>query len=73
MASRIMMDRAFGRGEHGEWNDITFSRGRAIERLLKDPDLRERLGRQSQRYVFEHHTIDRMTEDTLAVYREIHF
>lgn len=42
----------------------------AIERLLKDPDLREKLGCQSQRYVFEQHTIDKMMDDTLAAYRE---
>lgn len=43
----------------------------AIERLLKDPDLRARLGHQSQRYVFEHHTIEKMVKNTLALYRDI--
>jgi glycosyltransferase involved in cell wall biosynthesis len=43
----------------------------AIERLIKDPNLCEYLGSQAQNYVFKYHTIDKMTADTLAAYREI--
>jgi glycosyltransferase involved in cell wall biosynthesis len=44
---------------------------RAIVALLRDPDLRSRMGRAGRTWIEEGFTADRMIDETLAVYREV--
>jgi len=44
---------------------------RALERLLIDPDLRQRLGTRGREIARERYGVDRMVEKTIALYEEV--
>jgi glycosyltransferase involved in cell wall biosynthesis len=50
--------------------DVTALRG-ALERLLADPELRARFGRNARKRVLEHFSWPQVTDLTLAAYREV--
>ena len=43
----------------------------AIVRMMGDPALRERLGRNARQFAVEHYSLDRIVEMELAVYRKV--
>jgi glycosyltransferase involved in cell wall biosynthesis len=43
----------------------------ALKTLVDDPDLRERMGKAARLRVLEHFTVERMTRESSALYREV--
>lgn len=42
-----------------------------LRRLIEDPGLRERMGREARRRYRDHFAFDRLVDETMAVYREV--
>jgi glycosyltransferase involved in cell wall biosynthesis len=51
--------------------DVPYDIAKFVIELLKDKELRERLGRNARERVLEKFTLDRAAKETLAVYREL--
>jgi len=51
--------------------DVPYDIAKFVIELLKDKELRERLGRNARERVLEKFTLDRAAKETLAVYREV--
>jgi len=51
--------------------DIPYDIAKFVIELLKDRELRERLGRNARERVLERFTLDRAARETLSVYREL--